>query len=101
MNIKSIVVSFSFLLALVSFSVAAWADDACLYGSAEWSSGDKIDGSTTVSTSWNGKEAFPRDGEYRLCLGSNPEKTITVYVEGQRYAEVFVDGDTRLDIVRR
>ena len=90
---------------IVMFALAAatvaYAKDACIYGTAVNSDGSKIDGSARVSTSWNGKEAFPRNGEYRLCLGSNPGQKITVYIDGQKYAEIYVDGDTRLDIVRR
>ena len=80
---------------------AAHAGNACLYGSAEWASGSKIDGSTRISTSWNSKKAFPRNGEYELCLGSNPEAKITVYIQGNTYTKIYVDGNTRLDIVRR
>ena len=43
--------------------------------------GSKIDGTATVSTSWNGNKAYPRGGHYRLELGSNPKQTITVYVD--------------------
>ncbi len=86
---------------LVLIATAAWAGEACLYGKAVWASGDKIDGSSRVSTSWNGNTAYPRNGEYRLCLGSNPKKTITVYLNGDRYGEVYVDGNTRFDIIRR
>lgn len=55
----------------------------------------------TVSTSWNGNNAVPRDGQYRLELGGDPRQRITVYVDGMRYAEVLVDGDTRVDIRMR
>ncbi|MEM8931975.1 MAG: hypothetical protein AAGE94_12425 [Acidobacteriota bacterium] len=88
------------LLTLLVAPVSALAGEACLYGKATWRSGSKIDGSTRVSTSWNGREAFPKNGEYRLCLGSNPKQKITVYVDGNTYIEIYVDGDTRLDIVR-
>ncbi len=87
-------------LFLFVFSVWAFAEDACLYGTATWRSGSKIDGTTRISTSWNGKEAFPRKGRYRLCLGSNPKKTITVYLNGNTYTTIYVNGDTRLDIIR-
>ncbi len=88
------------VLLAVMLPVSAFAEDACLYGSATWRSGSKIDGSTRVSTSWNGREAYPKNGQYRLCLGSNPKQRITVYVDGQKYAEIYVDGNTRLNIVR-
>ncbi len=71
---------------------------AAIYGSAVRSDGSKINGTATVSTSWNGNRAYPSNGQYRLDLGSNPRQRITVYVDGSTYAEIHVDGDTRLDI---
>lgn len=71
---------------------------ARLHGVAHRRDGSKIDGTATVSTSWNGNKAFPRNGQYALDLGSNPRQKITVYVDGNRYAEVYVDGEARLDI---
>lgn len=76
------------------------ASAACIYGSAVNGDGSKIDGSARVSTSWNSKKAYPRNGKYELCLGSNPGKSITVYVNGSTYANVYVNGDTRLNIRR-
>jgi len=71
---------------------------ARLFGSAHRRDGSKIDGTATVSTSWNSNKAFPRDGKYSLDLGADPRQRITVYVDGMRVAEVQVNGDTRLDI---
>ena len=71
---------------------------ARLYGSASRRDGSKIDGTATVSTSWNGNRGYPRNGQYSLDLGSNPRQKITVYVDGSRYTEIYVDGDFRLDI---
>lgn len=62
---------------------------ASIYGSAKRRDGSKVDGTMRVSTSWNGNTAYPRNGEYSLDLGSNPQKKITVYV----------DGSARVDIV--
>ena len=71
---------------------------ARLYGSAQRPDGSRIDGTATVSTSWNGNKAYPRNGQYTLDLGSNPCQKITVYVDGRRYSEIYVNGDVRLDI---
>ena len=79
---------------------AALASEACLYGKAIWASGSKIDGSTRISTSWNSKKAYPKNGKYELCLGSNPKAKITVYVQGDYYGKIYVNGDTQLHIVR-
>lgn len=92
---------FAMLVSLSVLSVSAWAGDACLHGSAVNGDGSKIEGSATISTSWNSRKAYPRKGRYELCLGSNPGKSITVYVDGSRYSKVHVDGNTRLNIVRR
>jgi hypothetical protein len=89
------------LIFLLLFSVMVMAGDACLYGTAVNKDGSKIDKTATISTSWNGVVAYPENGKYRLCLGSNPQKNITVYVDGTKVATVYVDGDTRLDVVRR
>ena len=71
---------------------------AAIYGTALRSDGSKIDGTATVSTSWNGNKGYPHGGNYRLDLGSNPRQEITVYVDGSTYSVVHVDGDTRIDI---
>lgn len=71
---------------------------ACLFGSARRSDRSKIEGTATVSTSWNSNKGYPQSGQYRLDLGSNPRQRITVYVDGSVYTEVYVDGDTRVDI---
>ena len=73
---------------------------ARIFGSARRPDGSKVNGTMKVSTSWNGNVAFPKDGEYTLELGSDPSgQRITVYVDGQRYTEVTVNGAARLDIV--
>jgi hypothetical protein len=71
---------------------------ASIYGTAVRSDGSKVDRTTRISTSWNSHDAFPHDGEYELELGSNPKQSITLYVDGMTYTEVYVDGDTRVDI---
>jgi hypothetical protein len=71
---------------------------ASIYGSAYRRDGSKVNGTMRVSTSWNANEAFPRDGQYRLDLGTNPRQRITVYVDGMRYTEIYVDGEQRVDL---
>jgi hypothetical protein len=71
---------------------------SAIFGSAHRSDGSKIDGTATISTSWNSVKAFPRGGHYRLELGSNPRQSVTVYVDGNTYTVVHVDGDTRVNI---
>ncbi len=93
-----------FVLALITLFFAsgiAYASDACIYGTAVYRDGSKSDGEATISTSWNNKKAWAKNGKYRLCLGSNPNKKITVYVNGSKYKELYVNGNTELKIVIR
>lgn len=72
---------------------------ARIFGSATRGDGSKVNGTATVSTSWNSNQAVPRNGEYSLELGSDPKGRITVYVDGMIYrADFMVKGDTHLDI---
>jgi len=71
---------------------------AAIYGEARFRDGSKVDGTVTISTSWNNEVAYPYNGWYRLDFGENPQRSITVYVDGDRYSNVYVDGETRLDI---
>lgn len=93
--IKPLLISLSFI------AVSSHLSAACLYGSAQNADGSKIDGTARVTTSWNSKTAYPRKGSYELCLGSNPKQRITVYLDGSSYRRLYVDGDTRLDLIRK
>lgn len=57
---------------------------ACgIEGTAMRTDGSKVDGTVTISTSWNGKEAYPKDGHYTLDLGSSVcGESVEVYVNG-------------------
>lgn len=74
---------------------------ATLAGTAVNSDGSKIDGTGTVSTSWNSNKAYPRSGRFTLDLGSNPRQSITVYLDGKEAASVYVDGHATVHLVRR
>lgn len=87
------------LLILLLLAAPALADS--IYGTARYKDGSKVDGTATISTSWNGKKAFPKGGEYELDFGGKVGQKITIYVNGSRYTEIVVDGRTRLDIVVR
>ena len=70
-------------------------------GTAVNSDGSKIDGTATVSTSWNSKKTFPRDGKYRLDLGSSAcGERITVFLDGREVGRFKVDGWTTANLVR-
>jgi hypothetical protein len=72
---------------------------AQIYGTAYRKDGSKVNGTITVSTSWNGNKAFPNNGSYTLDLGSNPKKSITIYVNGMNYTSVYVDGSACVNII--
>ncbi len=74
---------------------------ANIYGSALGRDGSKIDGSGTVSTSWNSNKAYPKNGQYSLDLGSNPNQSITVYLDGMTQGTVFVNGSAQFNIRRK
>jgi len=76
---------------------------ACgIKGTAVNSDGSKIDGSGTISTSWNSKKAYPKNGKYELDLGSSVcGETITVYLDGNNGRKVTVRGWTTVDFIRR
>jgi len=73
---------------------------ASIYGSAHYRDGSKCDGTATITNSWDSNRAYPKNGQYRLELAySNPKQKVKVYVNGMSFAEIYVDGDTRLDVI--
>lgn len=76
---------------------------ACgIQGTAVNSDGSKIDGTGKISTSWNSKKAYPRNGTYSLDLGSSVcGNKITVYLDGNHGQRVTVNGWTTVNFVRR
>ncbi len=68
---------------------------AKIYGSAVGSDGSKIDGTAIVGTSWDNNTTQPHDGQYRLELRDNPKETITLYVNGEVYKDVYINGYVR------
>lgn len=78
------------LLISVLFLSSARAD--VLYGEI------KPKNNVKISTSWNNKVAYAKDGKYRLDFGGTVDAYVTVYVSGKKVARIKVDGATRLDI---
>ena len=76
---------------------AGYADS--IYGSCVYKDGSKANGTVTISTSWNGKKAFPANGRYYLDFGGNVDHSVTIYVNGKTFARVYVSDQTRVDIV--
>ena len=93
----------SFCMTLVltlclTFTSAGYADS--LYGSIKFKDGSKANG-VAVSTSWNSKKGFAKNGKYDLDFGKKVGQRITVYVKGKKIGTVKVSGNTRFDIVIR
>ena len=86
------------LLLVLIFAPATLLADT-LSGTCKRADGSDVDGTAVISTSWNSKKAYPKDGLYHLDLGGRVDKTIVVYVDGKKYTAIKVTGDTRLNIV--
>ncbi len=71
------------LVFLAAFALPSAAAACGIEGRATRTDGSKVEGTVTVSTSWNSSKAFPRGGSYSLDLGSS--------ACGQSF-EVFVNG---------
>jgi hypothetical protein len=84
-------------VALAVSSAAARADS--IYGTCVYPDGSKANGSVTISTSWNGKKAYPRNGRYVLDFGGSVNHGVTIYVNGKTFGRVYVSKQTRVDIV--
>jgi hypothetical protein len=71
-------------------------------GKATRTGGSKVSGTARVSTSWNNKDAYPRDGYYNLDLGSGVcGENIEVFVNGNSIGRRSIprDGNARVDFV--
>lgn len=87
---------------LVGLLLASTGHACGIQGTAVNSDGSKIDGTGTISTSWNSKKAYPRNGSYSLDLGSSVcGEKITVYLDGNNGQRVRVEGWTTVNFVRR
>lgn len=86
---------------LVAFGLGGSVLACGIQGSAVNSDGSKIDGTATVSTSWNSTKAYPRNGQYSLDLGSSAcGEKVTVYLNGNDGKRVTVNGWTTVNFVR-
>ena len=91
-------ISFLSMLVLGLAMVSMAAADT-LQGTCTRKDGSKVDGTVTISTSWNSEKAYPKNGKYKLDFKGKVGKEITVYVNGEKYTTVKVSGDTQLNIV--
>ena len=94
----------SISLTAILFAIATSQSLACgIQGTAVNSDGSKINGSGTISTSWNSKKAYPKNGRYRLDLGDRVcGEKITVYLnDGGGSQTVRVNGWTTVNFRRK
>ena len=74
---------------------------ATISGTAVNRDGSKIDGTATVTTTWNRNRAYPKNGMFTPDLGGNLKQSVTVYLDGMQAAPVYVDGHASVRLVRR
>ncbi len=89
-----------FLIALttVILSVGTCLADT-LSGTIHHKDGSKVKKTAKITNSWNSDHAtYPADGEYKIDFKGKVGKKVTIYVNGDKYTEIEVKGDTKLDI---
>jgi len=70
-----------------------------LSGTIHHKDGSKVLRTAKITTSWNSeKGTYPADGEYKIDFKGKVGKKITIYVNGDKYTEIEVKGDTKLNI---
>jgi hypothetical protein len=91
---------FILIVTLILFFTGQAVFAGFIYGTVTRTDGSKSDGTSTVSTSWNSKKAYPKNGEYRLDLGGTADgEIVTVYINGNCWGKVKVKSSgTRVDI---
>lgn len=76
---------------------AVFADT--LSGTIHHKDGSKVLKTAAITTSWNSERGtYPANGEYKIDFKGKVGKRITVYVNGDKYTEIEVKGDTTLNI---
>jgi len=92
---KSIIVV---LLGLLS-SATAWAEEGnndVLYGNCFAAKGAKCKAHHRITTDFNDRVAVIDEdrGSYRLELGDDADRKVTVYCDGKRLGRVLIEGRT-------
>jgi hypothetical protein len=94
---------FTVCMTLAGFLVTSsitYADS--IYGTCYNKSGNKCKyGIHRISTSWNSKKDYPRNGDYQIYLGNSVDSRITVYCDGSSVGTVYVDGNVRFNVYCR
>jgi hypothetical protein len=90
-----IILALAFLGTLTTSALACGLEGRATRGKSN------VDGTVRVSTSWNGKEAFPRGGSYSLELGDSAcGESVEVFVDGKSIGRRSIPkrGMARVDI---
>lgn len=88
---------------LVSLAIVILWSGTCLAdtlsGTIVHKDGSKVKKTSKITNSWNSDHAtYPKDGEYKIDFKGKVGKKVTIYVDGDKYTEIEVKGDTKLDI---
>jgi len=78
--------------------VCATAHADSIYGSCLYKDGSRAGSEVGISTSWNGKKAYPVNGRYVLDFGGKVRHYVTIYVNGKAFGRLFVSKQTRVDV---
>ncbi len=89
-----------FLVALTTVILSAGTCLAdTLSGTIVHKDGSKVRKTAKITNSWNSDHAkYLADGEYKIDFKGKVGKKVTIYVNGDKYTEIEVKGDTKLDI---
>ncbi len=87
----------------LGLSLATSTVMACgIEGKVVFRDGSKANGTEVISTSWNGKKAYPKNGYYKLDLGNKVcGETISIYLNGNQEIKVKVKDWVRIDYVTK
>ena len=89
----------NFLLVAMT-TVFAWTGSVfadTLSGTIHHKDGSKVKKTAKITNSWNSDHAkYPADGEYKIDFKGKVGKKVTIYVNGDKYTEIEVKGDTKL-----
>ncbi|MBI4851338.1 MAG: hypothetical protein HY819_05870 [Acidobacteria bacterium] len=97
--------SLASLCLVLLFSISVMADS--LYGSVKFKDKEKEKNKTeekkkiVINTSWDYAKTAELDekGNYKIDFGEKVGQKISVFINGNKYKEIEVNGDTRLDII--
>ncbi len=94
---------FTSILLILTFSVCALADS--LYGTLKYKEKQKNNATenkkVVINTSWDYAKTAELDekGNYKIEFGEKVGQKISVYINGNKYTEIEIKGDTKLDII--